>query len=417
MLNRFRNSLLFFLIGYCTHAQVQKEIIPPYNIKTISFVQDGVNVTPIFELTGRFEFQFDDLFGNEANYYYQLLLCDYNWKPSELSKNEYLRGTDDLRIQDYTNSYNTLQLYSHYSLQLPNRNTGFLKSGNYMLQILNDDKEIVFTRRFIVYENLVSVPLQVKRSINVSAINFKHNLDFTIKSPNLMFQNPMTNIKVLLFQNSEFNSGITNLKPMYTMGNDLIYKYNTETEFWAGNEYLYFDSKDIKNANNYISYVDSKNGMYNSHLYTNEARANKHYTNFADSNGNFTVNNSRAENNSIESDYSWVFFSLSAPSYYGKKDIYIVGMFNNYALTPENKMDYIPESGLYEKSIMIKQGYTNYQYVIADKDGVIDYQNAIDGNFSQTENNYTVLVYYRENNQRYDRVIGLGKASSVDIIN
>lgn len=33
---------------------------------------------------------------------------------------------------------------------------------------------------------------------------------------------------------------------MYTVGNDLIYKYDSETQFWAGNEYLNFENKDIR---------------------------------------------------------------------------------------------------------------------------------------------------------------------------
>ena len=80
-------------------------------------------------------------------------------------------------------------------------------------------------------------------------------------------------------------------------------------------------------------------------------------------------------------------------------------------------MDYDAKKGRYEKAIMIKQGFVNYQYVIADKSGKLDESNAIDGNYSQTENNYFALIYYRENNQRYDRVIGRGVASSLDITN
>ena len=86
-------------------------------------------------------------------------------------------------------------------------------------------------------------------------------------------------------------------------------------------------------------------------------------------------------------------------------------------MNDENKMDYNTEKGIYEKALMIKQGFTNYQYVIADSKGNIDAENTVDGNFFQTENNYFVLVYYRENNQRYDRIIGKGIASSVDITN
>jgi hypothetical protein len=35
---------------------------------------------------------------------------------------------------------------------------------------LNDDKDVVFTRKFILYENLVTVPMQVKRTRTVSNV-------------------------------------------------------------------------------------------------------------------------------------------------------------------------------------------------------------------------------------------------------
>ena len=406
--------LLFFSIAL---AQVEKEVIPPYNIKTISFVQNGQNVVPLIRLGDSFQLLFDDLYGNEANYYYQFVHCDYDWKPSQLSRNEYLRGFDDQRIQDYTNSFNTLQLYSHYKVQFPNKNTQLLVSGNYIIKILNEDREIVFSRKFIIYEELVTVPMQIKRARNVQDVNYKHNLEFSIKSQNILFQSPLTNVKVLLLQNGQINTGITNIKPMYTIGNDLIYKYDTETQFWAGNEFNFYENKDVRAANNNVGSIDSNGGVYNAHLYTNNARAGNPYTYFPDANGNFIIKNVNAENNEVEADYTWVFFSLSVPAYYGKGDIYVNGMFNDYALTPETKMDYNKEKGVYEKALMIKQGFTNYQYIIADKAGKIDNQNAVDGNFYQTQSNYFTLVYYKENNQRYDRVIGKGVATSENIIN
>jgi len=259
--------------------------------------------------------------------------------------------------------------------------------------------------------------MQIKRARDLSVINFKQNLDFTIKSNTILFQSPLQNVKVLLLQNGQLNTAISNIKPMYTIGNDLIYKYDTETQFWGGNEFLYFENKDVRAATNNVARIDSDNNVYNTHLYTNNARANNPYTYFPDTNGNFIVRNINAEKNEIEADYTWVFFSLSAPAFFEKKNIYINGMFNNFALIPENKMDYNEAKGIYEKAIMIKQGFTNYQYVVADNKGNIDSEKAIDGNFYQTENNYFAIVYYRENNQRYDRVIGKGVASSVDITN
>lgn len=410
-------GLLSFLHFNSLEAQALQEIIPPYNIKTISFMNNGQNVIPVFKLGESFELNFDDLFGNEANYYYEIIHCDYNWVPSDIPKQEYLKGLDNQRIIDYSNSFNCLQLYSHYQLSIPNQFTQLALSGNYMVKILNEDREVVFSRKFIIYEDIANVRLQIKRGRNISTIESKQNLDFSITSKSLTFQNPLQNVKVLLLQNRQFTTGIKNIAPQYTIGNELVYKYDSETQFWGGNEFRFFDNKEIRNAANNVAKISSNGAIYNSFLFTDEARANLPYSFTLDANGNFVVRNLNAANNKIEADYAWVYFSLSAPSFRLDKDIYINGMFNNYALTPENKMEYNEKKNLYEKALLIKQGFTNYQYVVADTKGKIDQENSIDGNFFQTENEYEIIVYYRENTQRYDRVIGFVALNSVSITN
>lgn len=418
-LSRFLLTTQLLLLPIIAFSQVQQEIAPPYNIKTVSFMKDSEVVYPIFRLGESFTFAFDDLFGNEANYYYTIVHCNYDWSPSsQLTVNDYIQGFDNQRIQTYENSFNTLQIYSRYTLTFPNKFTRLLLSGNYMLKILNEDREEVFTRKFVLYEEQVAVPVQVKRARDMAVINEKHNLDFSIKSKSIIFQSPLQNVRVALLQNGRFDTAIYNVKPQYTIGNDLIYRYDKETQFWAGNEFLYFDNKDIRNAVNNVLRITAGE-IYNTILYTNEARANKPYTFYPDVNGRFQVRNINLNvtNPTLESDYTWVFFKLSAPDFFEKKDIYVGGMFNNYAKTDEYKMDYNAETAMYEKAVMIKQGFNNFAYIVADKKGIVDGAHAIDGNFYQTENDYFVLVYYRENNDRYDRVIGVGRANSEDIIN
>ncbi len=417
MLRRFFRKIILVFIITSAVAQTENEVIPPYNIKTATFVQNGQNAVPIFQLGEGFQLQFDDLYGNEANYYYEIIHCDYNWKPSEIPKSDYLQGFDKQRIQEYTNSFNTLQIYSHYQLSIPNTNTQLRISGNYILKILDENKEIVFSRKFILFEDLVSVPAQIKRARTVTNLDLKHNLEFSIKSNTIHFQNPLKNIKVMLLQNGQFKTAIKNIVPQYTIGNDLIYKYDTQTQFWAGNEFLFFDNKNIKSSGNNISQVDANNDIYNSHLYTDRAKANFPYSLTQDVNGNFVVRNINATNNDVEADYAWIYFSLSAPKHTTNKGIYITGMFNNYNLTPEYKMDYNANKSIFEKAILIKQGFTNYQYTVADDKGNIDYENAINGNFYQTENDYSIIVYYRESSDRYDRIIGKGNANSSIITN
>lgn len=415
----YTSLVLLFIFTSAKAQEIQTEIDPPYNIKTVSFVQNGSPVVPIFELGDTFSFQFDDLFGNEANYYFEITHCDYNWKPTDIPKTDYILGFDNQRITDYSNSFNTLQVYSHYRLAFPNQFTTQLRiSGNYMLKILNEEREVIFSRKFILYENHSTVAAQVKRSRNVMNIEYKQNLDFSILSNDIVFQTPLQNVKVLLLQNGNFNTAIKNIPPQYTIGNQLIYKYDKETQFWGGNEFLYFENKDIRTAATNVAKVGANGDIYNSYLFTNQARANQIYTTNQDVNGYFVVKNINASNNDIEADYAWVYFSLSAPTFRSStKDIYIGGMFNNYSLSPEYKMDYNTEKGIFEKAVMIKQGFTSFQYTIADKKGAIDFENAIDGNFYQTENEYTILVYYKESTDRYQRVIGKGNANSINIIN
>ena len=413
----FVTLVAILLLNYA-FAQKATEQAPPYNIKTITFVQNNQNVIPVFNLRDAFQLQFDDLYGDEANYYYQIQHYDYDWTPSQLFKNEYIQGFDDQRIIDYTTSLNTLQNYAHYKLSFPNRfTTSFLVSGNYMLKILNENKELLFSRKFILYENLVSVPMQVKRARNVLDLDRKQNIEFKITSEAIQFQNPIQNIKVLIYQNAQLNEGKTNIKPMFTIGHDLVYRYDAETQFCGGNEFLFYENKNIRGATNTVSYIDTSGGVYNSHLFANSSRANLPYTFFPDINGNFQISNLNSTIIETEADYAWVYFTLAAPPNLGKNDIYVNGMFNNFALNAENKMDFNKQKNIYEKAIMVKQGFTNFQYVIADAKLKIDNENAVDGNFWQTENNYFVLVYYRENGQRYDRIIGKGNATSTEIIN
>lgn len=410
--------ILFFLFSTCfLFSQNSIEQEPPFNIKTISFRVNGSNVIPFFKLGETFELSFDDLYGDEADYYYTITQYNYDWSsPSDLAKVEYLNGVDNQRIITYENSFNTLQLYSHYKQVFPNRFNQITKSGNYLISILNDEREIVFSRKFVIYEEQVNVGLLVRRARDFDSLDGKQNIEMTINYGDKILQNPIQNVKVTIFQNGNWKTSISNIKPQFTLGSELIYRYNKETQFWGGNESYSIDNKIIRGTNNTVAKVTSGENIYNTYLYVNTPRRNQPYTYFPDINGNFFIQNINSVNSQIESDYSWVYFALNTPNMLDK-NIYIVGMFNNYNLSDDYKMEFNKNSGFYEKAILLKQGFTNYQYVVTDKSGKIDNQNAIDGNFFQTENNYTAIVYYRGNNDRYDRVIGITNTNSEVIKN
>ena len=413
-------ALLTLFLSFLATAYISAQVFetaPPIHIKTIMFKGNtNESQLPILKLGEPLLLEFDALNGLESDFYYVIEHFNYDWTPSDLVKSEYLRGFDNQRIQDYKNSFNTYQIYSHYMLQIPNQQTkGLLVTGNYLISIWNDDDELIFSRKFMVYEDVVNVGVDVKRSRDVKFIDDKQSVDIVINNRNLNFNNPLENVKTLIVQNNNLNTAISNVKPQYTLGNQLVYKYTSETSFWGGNEYLYFENKDVRAANVGVQFIDLKE-IYHNYLFVNTPRANQLYTYNPDINGNFLITAIDAQDVSIEADYTMIHFALQHPELKDGQSIYVYGNFNNYALEPENELLWNPKTGLYECAFRLKQGFYNYKYVKTDSNGTLN-EGAISGNFYQTENNYKVLVYYKDLGARYDRLIGVGEATSVDITN
>ena len=417
MLKSFRTIFfcVSFLMSSCILKSQVQEVEPPNDIKTITFgSQKERSILPIINLNERIYLEFDVLNNLEEDFYYVIEHFDYDWTPSRLMKSEYLDGMDNLRIFDYENSFNTYQIYSHYRLQIPNQQTRLKVSGNYLIKIFDENDDIVFSRKFMLMEQQLGVGVQIKRSRNVALINETQTVDFSIKSNNLNLNNPVETVQTVVIQNNNLKTAIYGLKPQYILGNELVYRYNDNSLFWGGNEYLFFENKDVRMANLGVQYIDLQE-LYHSYLYTDIDRSSRKYTYNPDINGGFKVTVLDREDPSIEADYTYLHFSLLAEEFLDKS-VYIYGGYNNFSITDDNKMIFNPEKGVYELSMLLKQGFYNYKYVVVDRDDTL-LEGAISGNFDETENNYKVIVYYRDLGARYDKIIGLGEANSIQITN
>ena len=411
---------LFILFASFTALaqQPEWEMIPPDYIRTVDFrgANSEFSGTPIVALGEAIILEFDDIIGDEADYYYVIDYYNFDWTPTQLSKNEYLDGFDDVRLVTYENSFNALQLYSHYTLKIPNEDTRRIeKSGNYILKIFNNKKELVFSRKFIVYENLTTVKAQVKRSRDFNFINTKQSVNYSVGSENFLIKNPDVALKTLVIQNNDLNTAINTLKPQYNIGNEYVYRYDQESAFWAGNEYLNFDNKDVRAATLNIKRIE-KRELYHNYLYTDGVRAYNPYTYFPDVNGRYRVRTLQGRDERIEAEYVWMHFALQCYEDLKGGELHLYGNFNNFILDDTTRMTYNTEKDVYENARLFKQGFYNYTYILLKPDGTID-PGFISGNFDKTENQYTILAYYRDIGSRFDRVIGKGEANSVNITN
>ena len=393
--------------------------INPDHVKSISFQKQNENkYSNLFvgTINERFSLSFDILSGLEHDLYYVIEHCDFDWEKSQLIKSEYIQGFDDVKIDNYSSSFNTYQIYTNYNISFPNSNTSFKKSGNYIIKIVDEYGDEIFRRKFILYENLVTVQTEIKRSREIEFINEKQVVNFEINPINIQLNNPGKTVKVKVFKNNELNYSVDNIKPQYNMGRKLIYKYDKELSFWGGNEYLFFENKFVRNTSINIRGFDLED-IYSNFLYEDFSRKNRKYTYNPDINGGFLFNVNNSSNAEFEADYVNIHFYLQkSQAFDSENKIYVVGDFNNYQISDEYLMEYNSRYNLFELVLKLKQGFYNYKYIAVNQEKKIIH-GEISGNFDETENEYNVIVYYRNYGERFDRVVGVGKGLSQYITN
>ena len=404
-------SILFMQISF---AQLQDLIVkPPYYIKTVKLDDGGQpQSSPIIQLGHRIYFSFDDLQADEKEYYYKILRFDENWQPSILNESEYIDGFASSVITDITSSSGTLQSYTHYNLVLPNDDTRILLSGNYILQVLDEDENVVFSKAFILYKKEINVGVQIKWPTDVQLKDRMQFVDFSLYLSGYTILNESENLLVKVFQNNDINYSINFRRPTFYKGAEWTYHYPNEALFEGLNEFRRFESKDVRGYNYGIAYKELTDKLYD--YYTYAAVPVTHYIYYKDNDGCYILNSVQAyEDVNSEADYVKVHFTYKGDLDEGES-IYVIGRFNDFVPDEAAQLTYNDETGVYENVQLLKQGYYDYKFVTKNAQGEPDWT-TIDGSFAQTENLYTVLVYYKSPGARYTKVIGYGTANSDNI--
>ncbi len=375
------------------------------DIKTIQLKPVGsTQQLSIVPLGTTLELSFDDLDNDNKEYQYKIEHQTYDWQASDLMPSQYINGFQQNYITKVSYSFNTLQEYTHYSISFPNANTRITKTGNYLISVLDEDERVLFSRQFTYYQNKTLVGVSVHSSRISKAFNEDQNVQVIVNHKNFKINNPQAEVKVAIIKNNNWKSVQYNELPQYFKLQQLIYTYIDKNNFKGGNEYRHFDNKSIQNTSIDI-YQSEMKDLYHNHLYTSIPRRSLPYAYNPDANGQFIIRTLDGEDPNTDADYALVHFILDDMEY-SNKSVYIVGQFNNYELSDDYKMTYTNDA--YMTVLKLKQGFYDYEYVTLNEDGSID-ESSIDGSFYQTDNEYTVLVYYHPIGGLYDEVIGVGR--------
>ena len=76
-------------------------------------------------------------------------------------------------------------------------------------------------------------------------------------------------------------------------------------------------------------------------------------------------------------------------------------------------MTWIPEERAYRVTVPLKQGFYDFTYATLGPNDKVPDLTTIEGSHYQTENDYLILVYLTDRQQRYDRLVGMRFVNSV----
>lgn len=420
----FRRLISILLLSFllCTNLYAQvissdsllfENKIFDESFKTIIFSKLNNNLSePVLVLNSneKLKLQFDDLSEEPKDLSFTFIHFDRDGKRSVLTESDYLNGFNFDHLANFKNSFNTTQNYFHYELTIPNENIQPIISGNYLLVVYDNanPEKIYLTQRFWITENTATLNGKIQRANDIEIRNTHQEIDVKVNIGTTKINNPYDDSKLIIVQNNNFKSEITNLKPVFIVDKEWDYNYDLENTFGGGNEFRNFDVRSVKFLTQYIEriQIDSLDKLTSVYLKKEEKKNTQRYAIADDVNGRFLIKVYEGQNDALEADYVYVNFNLPVMEKFDSAEVYLYGQLSNWEFSPAFSMNYNEEDGCYNKTLLVKQGYYNYLFFVNEKSLGIPSPLLIEGSHFETRNNYQLFFYSRDIGSRYDRLSG-----------
>lgn len=377
-------------------------------------IEDTWNTLPILTLNGdkRIVLSFDDMNTEALRYIYKINHCDEHFNPTEnLFESAYLQATsNELLVDNYEPSRNTVTPYNHYRLTLPNDDVKMLLSGNYVITVEQEnedgERKEVLKAFFMILDQKININAQITTKTDIDFNNKHQQISVEINHANINLHNPTDELKCVVVKNRTWEDAVWLKKPTMQLMNHLKWEHNMDLVFKAGNEFRKFENLSTETPSLHIDAItwNVVTNQYDVHLQADETRKNYLYN--EDHNGAFVIRNTDNYNDDTESEYTNVHFRLNMPQLF-QGEVYVDGSWATSAQRDIYRMNYDHEEQCYKANIWLKQGYYEYQYLCPN--------NEVEGDFYETENEYLILVYAKHPSERYTKLVGMAQINSKNL--
>jgi hypothetical protein len=346
--------------------------------------------------------EFDDLQDQRSNYYAKLVHCNYDWTKSQLTDLDFMNNFNEYPFTDYQLSNNTHVRYIHYRLQVPQVKL----PGNYVLVVYRDDaSNIILSRRMMVFDSQIGLTKDDQFSGAGTLNRALQQFNFILDYGDIQILNPTETVHVNMRQNQRWDNAKFNVAPSFVRDEQSQLEFKSQDDsrqFDGGNEFRFADFRSLTYPGQNTGRIDKSTKPYELYLLTDVPRGEAFYSQYRDLDGGYIIDNLDYGEPDITGNYLYVNFTLKADNPYDG-DVYLVGRFNDFQRSNENKMRYNSSIHAYESRQFVKQGWYDYQYVIESKGTT---RPSIEGSHFETENVYEIAIYNRPFRPNADLLVG-----------
>ena len=361
---------------------------------------------PLYDMSSKIPIiiNFDLLRNHGESVQYEIIHCDKDWNKSDVLTMDAIDGFDLNFIENQEISYGPVQQYVNYNFQLPNDNTDFLISGNYIIKIFTEGKSEnpLATLKFYVSEQISSINFLVDRSRNIEQSKYLQafELECTYNSSDIV--DPYENISINIQQNHQEFDQYWLSRPNFIKENKLVFLPSEDRIFNGGNEFRFFDMSSFRNGSQRIENIIFNDSIFKVSLKKDVRRSYKQYLQYKDMNGRFFIRTYDFDDANSQAEYGMVNFRLPMKQI-NNDSIYLFGQLTNWAIDDDFLMIYDSINNCYQNKSLLKQGFYNYIYVVKNRNGISTRK--IEGAHYESNNEYILKMYYNDPLNLCDRIL------------
>ncbi|MEX0722030.1 MAG: type IX secretion system plug protein domain-containing protein [Balneolaceae bacterium] len=360
----------------------------------------SANNPPIISLNSsqKLVLSFDELSDLSGQFRITFSHHNQHWKNSNIPDDWFLGGMNELILGGGTKNRLSEPDYFNYKIEFPNEQLQFKTSGNYMLHISDFSSGVwLFSLPFYVTENEGKMESYVETVFNAGPGNEAIDQPYSTYIYPDFVEFPQFDLTFHFTQNRFWGkTKQTEVFDVATPGEAHFYLPRDQA-FPANFDFIGLGLQNFSQGGKIIGWEPG--------LTPPRAVLREDVLNFMTDPVPSWSSNFGVPKSGRDARYANVRFRFDdGGEFSSTTGVYLVGDFNQWMLSENNKLTYNQESGYWETTVLIKEGTYTYKYALKAYGDEVD-DLTLSDSITRRQQEYVSFVYFKDPEYQYQRLL------------